>query len=170
MQNVHTKPIKGVNPLQCNQCQDEFTTMDEFQSHELNVDCAVTCPDCGEVFPTKASRQEHQKESHSEEEIDPVLRELDDNSWKLIKDTLKFYTDIVKGKKGKSADDPNTDRENWVQANIDRFEAGRSKTKFNARLELGQWYTIFMTLAPNMKVSEHPCKSSFHLMLETALN
>lgn len=158
MQNVHTKPVKKVNPLQCTRCQVEFGTTEEFQTHELNVDCAVTCPECGEVFTTKALRQEHQKESHPEEEIDRVLRELDDNSWRVIKDALKLYTDIVKGKKSKSAGDLDTDREDWVQSNLLRFEAGRSNTKVNARLELGQWYTIFTTLAPTVTISEHPCK------------
>jgi hypothetical protein len=158
MQNVHTKQVKKINPLQCNRCQDDFTISDELKSHELNVDCAIRCPECPEVFFTKALRQEHQKESHLEKATDPVLRELDDNLWKLIKDNLKIYTDCVKNKKGGPSGDPDPQRERWVLANTPRFENGRSKTKVNSKLELGQWYTIFTILAPNMKISEHPCK------------
>ena len=159
MQNVHTKQVKKSNPLQCSRCQDEFPTADELKSHELNVDCAIRCPDCPDEFSSKALRQEHQKEHHSGEADDPLLRELDDMMWKQIKEKVKLYTDVVKNKKGKASGDPDSDRERWVLANTAKYEAGRSKTKFNSKLELGQWYTIFTTLAPNVKILDHPCES-----------
>lgn len=117
------------------------------------------------MFYTKALRQEHQKETHPEEPNDPVLREVDDAMWKRIKDNLKIYTDNMKRRRPSS--DPDADRENWVLANTPRYEAGRS-TKFNSKLELGQWYTIFTTLAPNTKVSDHPCELRCHKILTGA--
>ncbi len=124
----------------------------------MNVDCAIRCPDCPDEFVTKALRQEHQKESHLEEAHDPILRELDENMWKKVKDNLKVYTDYVKNKRGGPSGDPDPERTRWVLANTPRYESGRSKTKVNSKLELGQWYTIFTTLAPNTKILEHPCK------------
>ncbi|KAH8790699.1 hypothetical protein BGZ57DRAFT_876173 [Hyaloscypha finlandica] len=157
MQNVHTKQVKKVNPLQCSRCQDEFRDQDELKSHQLNIDCAIRCPDCVHVFPSKAQRQEHQKENHLEDENDPLLRELDDSIWKQIKDNLNVYTTSLKNKKGGPSGIPNPERERWVLENIPRYENGRSsKLKANSKLELGQWYTIFTTLAPNMKILEHP--------------
>jgi hypothetical protein len=78
---------------------------------------------------------------------------------KKIKHNLKSYTDSLKSKKGGPSGDPDPYREKWVLANTPRFESGRSaRLKANAKLELGQWYTIFKTLAPDMEILEHPCK------------
>jgi len=156
MQKVHTKQVKKVNPLQCSRCQKQFPNSDELKSHELNVDCAIRCPECSDEFLTKAFRQEHQKENHIEESDDVALRELDDAMWKQIKENLKLYAESLKNKKGKLSGDPDADRERWVLANTPRYETGRSDTKVNSKLELGQWYTIFTNLAPNMKILDHP--------------
>jgi DNA-directed RNA polymerase subunit RPC12/RpoP len=159
MQNVHTRPVKKVNPLQCSRCQDDFPDSDELKGHELNVDCAIRCPDCGEGFLSKVLRQEHQKENHLEDASDPLLRELDDTIWKQVRDNLKIYTDSLKNKKGGPSGDPDPERERWVLANTPRYERGRAtKLKANSKLELGQWYTMFTTLAPNTKVLDHPCE------------
>jgi uncharacterized Zn ribbon protein len=159
MQNVHTKQIKKVNPLQCSRCQDEFPDQDELNSHQLNIDCAIRCPDCANEFSSKAQRQEHQKENHLEDANNPLLRELDESMWKQIKDNLNVYTTSLKNKKGGPSGIPNPERERWVLENIPHYENGRSsKLKANSKLELGQGYTIFTTLAPNMKILEHPCK------------
>jgi hypothetical protein len=164
MQNLHTKKAKKLSPLQCSRCQGDFTDLDELRGHELNIDCPIRCadPDCPDEFLTKALRQDHQKQCHLEQESDPVLREIDDGMWKQVKDNLKSYTDSLKSKKGKSSNDPNIDREKWVANNIPRYETGR--TKVNSKLELGQWYTIFTTLAPNVKILDHPCKLSVCLL------
>jgi hypothetical protein len=103
-------------------------------------------------------RQDHQKQSHFEQENDPILREIDEVMWKQIKDNIKAYTDSLKNKKGKASSDPDPEREKWVLANIPRYEIGRKKTKVNSKLELGQWYTIFTTIAPQAKILDHPCK------------
>jgi DNA-directed RNA polymerase subunit RPC12/RpoP len=169
MQKVHTKQVKKVNALQCNRCQDEFSNQDELKSHELNVDCAIRCPECSDVFLTKAERQEHQKENHFEESNSDAFQELDEAMWKKIKDSLKLYADSFK-KKGKVPSDPDAERERWVIANTPRYEAGRSDAKFNSKLELGQWYTIFTTLAPNMKILDHPCRSHTHVLICSPLN
>lgn len=166
MQNVHTKQVKKVNPLQCTRCQGIYLNQDELKSHELNVDCAIRCPDCSDEFYTKAQRQEHQRENHPEEANDPVLREVDEAMWKQIKDNLKVYTDTVKRRR--SAADPDADREKWVLANTPRYEAGRSKTRFNSKLELGQWYTMFTTLAPDVKILDHPCEYHIEEFLANA--
>ena len=163
MQNLHTKNVKKLGPLQCSRCQEEFPDPDDLRGHELNVDCPIRCPDCPDEFLTKALRQDHQKQSHLEQESDPVLIEIDEVMWKQVKDNLKAYTDSLKSKKGKTSSDPNSERERWVVANTARYETGRSKTKVNSKLELGQWYTIFTTLAPNVKILDHPCKQSICL-------
>ena len=161
MQSHHTKKVKKVNPLQCSDCQDKFQNQEELKSHKLDVDCPIRCPDCFETFEAKAKRTDHQKEQHQEEETELAFREIDEVMWKRIKDNLKAYLDVVKkGPKGKGRSDPELD--SWVEANTPRYMIGRS-SKTNPRLELGQWYTIFKTLAPSAEILKHPCKKFFQV-------
>jgi hypothetical protein len=102
-------------------------------------------------FFTKALRHEHQRKSHPEKVAHPVFKELDGTAWRQIKAQLKCYTDSIK-----TEIDPIAPRREWVQANTPRFEVGRSKTRANAQLELGQWYSIATFLGAN--VIENPCK------------
>lgn len=82
-----------------------------------------------------------------------TLMEIDDAMNQKIKTNLKAYTDSLK--KGKSRSDP--ELEKWVDKNTERFMVGRSKA--NPKLELGQWYIYFKTLAPEKDVTDHPCKN-----------
>jgi hypothetical protein len=84
--------------------------------------------------------------------------ELDKKMWKRIRDEINaFRAYSMSVKNGKNTAKP--ELENWIDANIARYEAGRSeKANSNARAELGQWYTIFMTLASHKKILEHPCR------------
>lgn len=157
MQSHHTKKVKKASSLQCSDCQSKFQNQDELKSHKLDVDCPIRCPDCSETFDAKAKRTDHQKERHPEAETDVALLEIDENMWKRIKDNLKAYLDVVKkGLKGKDPSNPSLD--GWVDANTPRYMIGRS-SKTNPKLELGQWYTIFKTLAPSAEIIEHPCKN-----------
>jgi hypothetical protein len=152
MQSHH---IKKVNQLQCTRCQEVFKNQDLLDRHELNVDCPIRCPDCREEFEKKAMRQAHQEERHLEESKESRFMEIEDATDKKIKESLKAYVDSLK--KGKGSTDPI--REQWIEANTDRYMIGRS-SKHNPKLELGQWYIIFSTLASEAKVPEHPCKIS----------
>lgn len=80
--------------------------------------------------------------------------EIDDAMDKKIKENLKAYVGSLN--KGKGPIDPILER--WIEANTDRYMIGRSKP--NPKLELGQWYIIFSTLASDAMVLEHPCKKS----------
>ncbi len=150
MQSHHTKKP---NLLQCTRCQEEFENQDLLKSHEMNVDCPIRCPDCREEFEKKAMRQAHQEERHLEETKESRFMEIDDAMDKKIKESLKSYVDSLK--KGKGPIDPTLDQ--WIEANTDRYMIGRS-SKRNPKLELGQWYIIFSTLASDTRVLEHPCK------------
>jgi len=161
MQSHHTKQAKKVNSLQCTRCQEELPNLDELKGHELNVDCPIRCLNCHEQFDTKALRQEHQKQTHFEEEDQNCFMELDDVMWKQVKDNLKAYSDSLK--RGKGRVDPKLTE--WVEANTARYEVGRSsKAKANAKLELGQWYTIFKTLTSGGEILEHPCEYPSHIV------
>ena len=156
MQSHHTKKVKKPNPLQCSDCQDKFESQEELKSHKEDVDCLIRCRDCPEVFDTKAKRTDHQREIHPEEETELSFLEIDDAIWKRIKENLKAYSESVKkGPKGKGRSDPGL--ESWVEANTARFMIGRS-ARTNPKQELGQWYTIFKTLAPSAEILEHPCE------------
>ena len=98
-------------------------------------------------------RQAHQEERHLEEIKESRFMEIDDAMDKKIKERLKAYVDSLK--KGKGSSDPI--REQWIEANTDRYMVGRS-SKHNPKLELGQWYIIFSTVASEAKVPQHPCK------------
>ncbi|KAH7309347.1 hypothetical protein BKA65DRAFT_519650 [Rhexocercosporidium sp. MPI-PUGE-AT-0058] len=153
MKSHHTKPVKTSSQLQCSRCQDEFPDQEELKAHELDVDCPIRCIDCREEFKSKAFRQQHQKLVHQEEAIECIYMELDESMWKSINKNLKAYTDALK--KGKGRVDPVLDR--WITANIARFEVGRSeKAKASAKLELGQWYTMYKTLVPQARIDELP--------------
>ncbi|KAG4440563.1 hypothetical protein IFR05_003979 [Cadophora sp. M221] len=153
MKSHHTKPVKKLSQLQCSRCQDEFSDQEELKAHELDVDCPVRCIDCREEFATKALRQQHQKLTHQEEAIECIYMELDESKWKSISKNLKGYTDSLK--KGKGRVDPVLD--GWIAANIAQFEVGRTeKAKASAKLELGQWYTMYKTLVPQARIDELP--------------
>ena len=152
MKSHHTsKP----NPLQCNRCQEDFRTQALLKHHEKNVDCPIRCPECHEVFALKANRQTHQEETHLPDIKDNRLMEIDEAMDKRIKENLKGYVDSLKKGKGRIQ----SELEQWVEANTERFMAGRND-KVNPKLELGQWYIICMTLSPDGKVSQHPCKNA----------
>jgi hypothetical protein len=157
MQSHHTKKS---NLLQCTRCQEGFKNQDLLKSHEMNVDCPIRCPDCREEFPKKSIRQTHQEERHIAETKESRFMEIDDDMDKKIKESFKAYADSLK--KGKGYIDPI--REQWVEANTDRYMIGRS-SKHNPKLELGQWYIIFSTLTSGAKVPEHPCKESIFSIL-----
>jgi hypothetical protein len=152
MQSHHTKKP---SLLQCTRCQEVFKNQDLLKSHEMNVDCPIRCPDCREEFDKKVMRQAHQEERHLEETKKTRFMEIDDAMDKKIKENSKAYADSLK--KGKGSIDPI--RERWIEANTDRYMIGRP-SKHNPKLELGQWYVIFKTLAPEAKIPEHPCKMS----------
>jgi hypothetical protein len=149
---------KKSSPFQCNNCQEVFQTQEDLQNHEVSVDCPTRCFICRKETRTKAQRIEHQTNDHPETQDDPILMEIDESKWKIIKDRLKIYTESIK--KGKSRVDPELTQ--WVQANTVKYEIGRtSDPKANSKLELGQWYIIFKTIAKEMKILEHPCKDRF---------
>jgi len=158
MHKVHTKRAKAINPLQCNRCQIVFANQKGLQNHELLVECPLRCPDCPEEFASKTERQLHVQESHSEEAAPQIFQELDKRHWTHLNACLKVYTDAIKDKNGVPAFDPIVGRRVWVEANTPRFEARRSKARSDARLELGQWYTMSTFLGPSTDPMEHPCK------------
>ena len=157
MQSHH---IIKPNLLQCNRCQEEFKNQDLLKSHEMNVDCPIRCPNCREEFEKKTMRQAHQEEKHIEETKESRFMEIDDAMDKKIKENLKAYVDSLKKGKGPISHA----LEQWIAANTARYMIGRS-SKANPKLELGQWYTIFSTLASETKVLEHPCKKSTRSIL-----
>ncbi len=79
--------------------------------------------------------------------------EIDDAMDEKIRENLKSYADSLK--KGKKRSDPTMDQ--WIEQNTAQYMIGRP-SKANAKLELGQWYTIFSTLSPGTVVLEHPCQ------------
>jgi hypothetical protein len=161
MQSHHTKNPKKLNPLQCTRCQEGFKNQDLLKRHEMNVDCPIRCPDCPEEFEKKALRQAHQEERHLGEIDELRFMEIDDAMEKKIKENLKGYVDSLK--KGKGSIDET--REKWIEVNTHRYMIGRS-SKPNPKLELGQWYIIYRTLASDAEVPEHPCKiSAYYLLL-----
>lgn len=167
MLSHHTKKVKKLNELQCSDCQDKFQSKEELKSHKEDVDCPIRCRYCPQTFITKAKRTDHQNEMHQEQEAHLKFLEIDEGMSKKLKENLKAYSDSVKnGPKGKGRANPELDA--WVEANSPRYMVGRSaKTTPNAKLELGQWYTIFKTLAPSKEILEHPCENpalSGHLL------
>lgn len=148
---------KKPNSLQCTRCQEEFKTQAQLNRHELNVDCAILCPMCRAEFKMKVDRQAHQEECQVGGEKSSKLMEIDDTLWEKIKDELKSYTTSLT--KGKKRADPAMD--SWIETNTPRYMINR-EPESNARLELGQWYTIFRILSPN-KMLEHPCKFDTNL-------
>ena len=158
MKTHHTKPVKTSSQLQCSICQDKFSDQDEMTAHVLTVDCTIRCNECLVEFESKALRQQHQMHTHPEETVDCIYMEIDEAMWKAITKNLKDYTDSLR--KGKSRADAALD--NWVAANIARFEEGRTgKAKGSGKLELGQWYTVYKTLLPQAQpdnIPKHPCK------------
>jgi len=147
MKSHHTKKP---NPLQCSRCQEEFENQETLKHHELSVDCLIKCPNCPLEFDRKALRQAHQEEEHVNDDVKSKFMEIDESMDEKIKKTLKSYGDALK--KGKAIDPA---MEKWIEANTKRYMVGRRSTA-NAKLELGQWYTIFRTLSPR-EVLKHPC-------------
>jgi hypothetical protein len=155
---VHTKQVKRPNALQCGVCQALFSNQDELRFHTETIDCPARCLECDEEFTSKASRLEHQRLSHGEEESEACFMELDDKKWKKIKDAIKdFNTYSDSFKKGRC--EPRVELEEWIKANTALYEAGRSeKANAKSRTELGHWYVTYMALSPENKILEHPCK------------
>src|ERR1700722_19591595 len=151
MASHHTKKVMKPNLLQCSSCLQEFPNQDDLKKHNTDFDCSIRCPDCLEIFQTKAMRRDHQKERHMEAKESNFM-EINEVMSKNIKERLKAYNNSLK--KGKTPIDAELDQ--WVDANTARYNVGRHLA--NPKLELGQWYTIFRVLASNGTVSEHPCK------------
>jgi hypothetical protein len=154
MKSHHTK---RADPLQCGRCQTEFSITEEFRCHYEEVDCPVLCPDCVEEFDTKAMRHAHRRESHLEEVNNSIFMELNDVMWEKIEGNLKAYKESLG--KGERRIDP--ELEQWVLANSARYDVERSSK--SKKLELGEWYIIFKTLASEVKIPDHPCKDSFNM-------
>ncbi|KAL3422034.1 hypothetical protein PVAG01_06190 [Phlyctema vagabunda] len=150
-EHLSTHHTTKANPFQCNQCQEEFGSSSLLQSHELEVDCPIRCPDCEATFSRKAQRQTHQEQHHQKTRSSQFF-DIDLATEKQIKEELKAYTESLK--KSKSPSDPGLQQ--WVEKNLVRFMHGRSVSVYKARLELGQWYTIYRIIAPGREVSDHP--------------
>lgn len=90
--------------------------------------------------------------------------EIDEAMDEKIKENLKCYSDSLK--KGKGCSDPAMEK--WITKNTAQYMIGRP-LKANAKLELGQWYTIFRTLS-RREVLEIPCELSFSVSCSPILN
>ena len=164
MKKVHTRQPRMLDPRQCSRCQIIISDSKRLRCHEWNVDCPIRCPDCPEEFATKSARQFHYQESHPEDIAHPVFKELNDSTWKIFNDAIKQYTDPTKSENGTYPFDPDVGRRRWVDANIVRFESGRSTTRSNTKLELWQWYTLSTLLGPTHNAILHPCKCDPSIM------
>ncbi|KAH8590140.1 hypothetical protein B0O99DRAFT_311107 [Bisporella sp. PMI_857] len=145
MKSHHTVKRSKANLLQCSRCQKTFKSKEKFDDHEVNDDCPIRCPICNMEFEQKSFRQTHRIKDHNEENSKLLeFIEIDEHLDKKLREALKAWGDSVKNKKGKGATDPAM--EEWIERNIQRYMIGRQPTA-NARLELGQWYTMFQTLS-----------------------
>jgi hypothetical protein len=97
-------------------------------------------------------RLAHQEQDHIDEDEGSQFLEIDETLDDKLKENLKTYNDSLK--KGKGPIDAKM--EEWIVANTQRYMNGRP-SKANAKLELGQWYTIFKTLL-DADVPKHPCE------------
>jgi len=157
MHTHHTKQTKNSNQLQCGNCQTEFSTLEDFLSHNHDFDCPIRCLECYETFDTKLARAEHMEADHVDENEDNVFMELNNETWRGIKDKLKDFNKYREARQ-KGEGTPRVELEDWIEANTAWYELGRSSTAMTkARAELGQWYTIFTTFAPKRKIPDHPC-------------
>lgn len=149
-EHMKTHHSKDPSSLQCNRCQQKLKNQKSLKDHEKNVDCPIRCPTCHQEFDKKALRQIHQEKEHPEPEEGSQLLEIDDILDEKLKEKLKAYSDSLKKGKG-SAD---AKMEEWIKANTERYLIGRP-AKANAKLELGQWYTMFKVLSSE-EVPKHP--------------
>jgi hypothetical protein len=162
MKTHHTKKAKHSNSLQCSNCQEVFTSDEDFTHHRDEVECPIRCLECRQTFDTKSLRTEHRKLEHIEEETAVCFMELDEKLWKRLNEEVKSFTAYQTSvKNGKDKPKPKIEIEEWIKANTPRYEAGRSeKTRANARVELGHWYTMCSVLASvcQKPMLKHPCK------------
>jgi hypothetical protein len=158
VKEVHMKQVKKLNALQCSVCLVEFSDREELQDHTDTVDCPARCLECNEEFQSKALRLEHQKLNHFEEECGGSYMELDEKRWKKIKDELNAFNAYSHSLKKRRCE-PDQDMEKWIGANTPQYEVGRSdKARAKSRIELGHWYVMYTSLAPQTKILEHPCR------------
>jgi len=84
--------------------------------------------------------------------------EIDERGWANINDEIKnfnAYSNLLK----KNRCSPKLEIEEWIKTNTAMYESGRSsKTKANARAELGLWYTMWSVLAApyRKEIPKHP--------------
>jgi len=154
MKSTHRKTPES---LKCVSCQDTFKNQDALTHHANTVDCPIRCPDCRVEFVTKTMRTAHQEERHSGVGNLSHFMEIDDSTWKKMNENLKKFTSSPKP--GEPNHDPNSKIAQWIKNNTPRYMTGRLDNAKKAYIELGQWYTIFATLAlPESAPPEHPCK------------
>jgi len=147
---------KSSDLLKCSNCQETFKSQDLLTRHTNTVDCLIRCPDCGVEFGTKALRTTHQEERHPGIGNQSQFMEIDDTTWKKMNENLKKFTGSAKP--GEPAYDAESKISKWIARNTPRYMEGRPENA-KAYLELGQWYTMFVTLAiPDSPPPEHPCE------------
>ena len=147
---------KSADSLKCFSCQDTFNSQDALFHHANTVDCPILCPSCRVEFDTKTMRTVHQEERHSGVADPYYFMEIDDKTWNKMIGNLKKFNSSPKP--GDPNHDPKSKIAQWIEKNTPRYMRGRPDNA-KAYLELGQWYTMFVTLAmPESAPPEHPCK------------